>query len=298
MLSTTWPEIKINNYMDAQYYGNIDIGTPAQSFKVVFDTGSSNLWVPSKECRLSLACYLHSTFDSAKSSSFKKDGADFKITYGSGSVVGNWAVDTVSFAPGLTVENQLFGLVKTLNGIAFTAAKMDGILGMAFQSISLRSVPPVFQALYEQGKVNDESFSFYLTQNPGQEGSELVLGGVDPQYAASAFQYVPLSSESYWLIDMDDLKFDGLQMNISNLKGIVDTGTSVLVGPKAIVDKMLARFANPKAIDCDTLDQNPNVEFVIAGKSYVLQPRDYILKVTALGQTQCTVGIMGMDLPP
>eukprot|EP00971_Amphidinium_carterae_P233709 4637929-Amphidinium_carterae.1 len=48
------------------YFGELTIGDPAQTFSVVFDTGSGNLIVPSDDCD-SEACKIHGQFQQRKS---------------------------------------------------------------------------------------------------------------------------------------------------------------------------------------------------------------------------------------
>ena len=78
--------IVINDYDNSQYYGEIDLGTPNQKFEVIFDTGSSDLWVASVNCDDS--CGKHAEYDSSKSSTYIANGTSFNITYGSGPVGG------------------------------------------------------------------------------------------------------------------------------------------------------------------------------------------------------------------
>jgi cathepsin D len=93
----------------------------------------------------------------------------------------------------LTAKNALFGQITKLEGISFIASKFDGILGMAWPAISVQKCPLIFDILYKQGQVQGTSFSFYLTKKAGQEGSSLVLGGINTAYASESFKYYKLA---------------------------------------------------------------------------------------------------------
>ena len=239
----------ISNYMDAQYYGVVSIGTPPQSFLVVFDTGSSNLWIPSAKCSfLQIPCDLHQKYRSGDSSTYQALGDPFAIQYGSGSLSGFLSQDTVTWA-GLEIKDQVFAEATKEPGIAFLFSKFDGILGMGWDTISVNGVKPPFYNAVDQGLVVENVFSFWLNRDADEggdgEGGEIVLGGVDPAHFVGEHTWLNVTREGYWQIAMDDVKLGGVSVGQCGRKGcaaIVDTGTSLLAGPTKVVEALNKRI--------------------------------------------------------
>ncbi|XP_068800878.1 cathepsin D [Struthio camelus] len=299
------PEI-LKNYMDAQYYGEIGIGTPPQKFTVVFDTGSSNLWVPSVHCHLlDIACLLHHKYDASKSSTYVENGTEFAIHYGTGSLSGYLSQDTVTLGD-LKIKNQMFGEAVKQPGITFIAAKFDGILGMAFPKISVDKVTPFFDNVMQQKLIEKNIFSFYLNRDPtAQPGGELLLGGTDPKYYSGDFSWVNVTRKAYWQVHMDAVDVaNGLTLCKGGCEAIVDTGTSLITGPtKEVKELQKAIGAKPLikgqyVIPCDKVSSLPAVTLTLGGKPYKLTGEQYVFKVSAQGETICLSGFSGLDVPP
>lgn len=234
--------VPITNFEDAQYFGVVSIGTPAQDFKVVLDTGSSNLWVPSKHCSIfNIACDLHNQYDARKSSTYVANGTEFSIQYGSGACSGFMSQDSVTLG-GVTVKNQLFAEVTKEPGITFIAARFDGILGLAWPRIAVNGATPVFTNMVNQGLVDAAEFAFYLNRNATAGlGGDLVLGGVDPAHYTGDFHVVPLTTgqlaETYWAFEFEDFSVADSSMTNCAADGciaIADSGTSLLAAPTKI----------------------------------------------------------------
>uniref|UniRef100_A0A1J3K6U2 Aspartic proteinase A2 n=1 Tax=Noccaea caerulescens TaxID=107243 RepID=A0A1J3K6U2_NOCCA len=229
--------VALKNYLDAQYYGEIAIGTPPQKFTVIFDTGSSNLWIPSGKCYFSLACYFHAKFKSSRSSTYKKSGKSAAIHYGTGSISGFFSYDSVTVGD-LVVKDQEFIEATSEPGLTFLVAKFDGLLGLGFQEISVGNSTPVWYNMLKQGLIKEPMFSFWLNRDPeSEEGGEIVFGGVDPKHFRGEHTYVPVTRRGYWQFDMGEVLIAGKSTGYceSGCSAIADSGTSLLAGPTTVI---------------------------------------------------------------
>ncbi|KAG7650290.1 putative phytepsin [Arabidopsis thaliana] len=229
--------VPLKNYLDAQYYGEIAIGTPPQKFTVIFDTGSSNLWVPSGKCFFSLSCYFHAKYKSSRSSTYKKSGKRAAIHYGSGSISGFFSYDAVTVGD-LVVKDQEFIETTSEPGLTFLVAKFDGLLGLGFQEIAVGNATPVWYNMLKQGLIKRPVFSFWLNRDPkSEEGGEIVFGGVDPKHFRGEHTFVPVTQRGYWQFDMGEVLIAGESTGYcgSGCSAIADSGTSLLAGPTAVV---------------------------------------------------------------
>ncbi|MBN3292483.1 PEPA protein, partial [Polypterus senegalus] len=278
-LATTSNE-PLKNYFDISYFGVISIGTPPQSFKVVFDTGSANLWVPSTYCNTN-ACTNHKRFNPNLSSTFRASSTGISILYGTGSMTGLLGYDTVSVAE-IEVTNQMFAMSKTEPGIFLYYASFDGILGLSYPSLAIGGATPVFDNMMSENLVTEDVFSFYLSPN-GQTGSVVTFGGNDPSYYTGQIYWVPVTSQTYWEITMTSIKINGSPVACtSGCKAIVDTGTSNIVGPNTDINSINAAIGTSPGnfgqamVNCNNIESLPNVVITLNGYEFSLPPSAYI----------------------
>ncbi|KAM9468188.1 nothepsin isoform 2-T2 [Clarias gariepinus] len=297
---------RLYNFMDAQYYGQISLGTPEQNFTVVFDTGSADLWVPSSYC-VSHACATHHKFKAVDSSTYVHDGRIFGIRYGSGHLMGVMATDRLRVGS-MILLNQTFGESVYEPGMSFVMTKFDGVLGLSYPSLAEGLGMPVFDNMMNQKKVDKPMFSFYLSKNDGSSAleGELMLGGMNDELFRPPINWLPVTIKGYWQIKIDAIKVQGSATfcHSHSCQAIVDTGTTLITGPTAyvlILQQLIGATPTHTGeflVDCTRISSLPVVSFVLNGVEYALHPRAYIRRVsdTVHAKKICISGFQATDI--
>jgi len=242
-----------------------------------------------------------SKYDESKSSSYEEDGDDFEIVYGSGSVKGFFSKDDVTLADDIVIDGQGFAEVTDAGGlgVAYSLGKFDGILGLGFSSISVGGRTTVFENAMMQNKIDQPIFAFYLgDNNPG----ELTFGGYDSSKFEGELKYVKLEAATYWEITMDLIKAADYKKEATEddkITAIVDSGTSLITGPKAEIAKLAtsigakANIMGEYTIDCSKVDDIPDIIFTIDGTEYSVPGPKTIIQA----QGTCLFAFMALDIP-
>ncbi|KAJ3252184.1 Vacuolar protease A [Boothiomyces macroporosus] len=295
--SASTANVPLSNYLNAQYYGEVAIGTPPVTFKVVFDTGSSNLWVPGSGC-YDIPCWLHTTYHSSKSSTFVKNGTAFSIQYGSGSLTGTIDQDTVSVG-GLAIKNQLFAESIKEPGTAFTVAKFDGILGLAYQRIAVNGIAPPFYNMVADGLVAQPLFGVYLADQSSSTGGAITFGSIDPNHYTGDIVYAPVTRQAYWEVALSDVSLGNTGVSFNTTRAAIDTGTSLIALPTAeaaAINNAIGATASSNGaytIDCSKIPSLPVLTLHLGGNAFTLAGSDYVLNVSG----SCISGFSGIDIP-
>ncbi|KAG7259603.1 hypothetical protein CRUP_015969 [Coryphaenoides rupestris] len=278
------------------------INNYADSFQVLFDTGSANLWVDSIYCNTQ-ACNAHTKFNPQQSSTYSVKGQTFYLPYGAGSLYGLFGYDTVNVA-GIEITNQEIGLSTNEPGQNFVAAKFDGILGLSYPSISAGGETPVMDNMMSYNLLQSNMFAFYLSRG-GQQGSVLSFGGVDSSMYQGPLYWTPVTSESYWQIGVEGFQINGRSTGICSqgCQSIVDTGTSMLTAPQQYMGYIMQAIGAQRSqygeymVDCNQVNNLPTLSFVISGEALPLPPSAYITQQYYNGYQVCMVGISPTYLP-
>jgi len=283
------------------YFGSIFVGTPAQPFTVVFDTGSGHFIVPSSRCK-DEACQLHRRYEGNASTSaveIDHDGnrvpADAEerdqvsVAFGTGDIVGEFARETVCLSlheagstgrpvpengsqveiPGTDCTRVRVVFATEMTSEPFSAFEFDGVLGLGLESLALDPEFSLMGQVARLGGPERSRFGVFVSLEDNV-ASEITFGGYDPRRVSGDMHWADVHKPElgYWLLRIRSVTIGGEPLELcqqGDCTAIADTGTSLLGVPKQAAQHihwLLARDVENNPKEMDCR-QSPGPDIVI-----------------------------------
>jgi hypothetical protein len=266
------------------------IGTPGQEFTALFDTGSSNVWVPSTNADTD-----HDRFDSGRSSTFRDLGDQVQLQYGTGSCAGTAGHDFITVG-GMQVD-QVFMRADTLDSF-MDNVEFDGIVGLGLKDLVQGPGAPWIATLSEANVLPQTNFRFsYSGEDSGAIDFGLTPVGPHLWVDVGASDGRMSGLELYWMAQVQSYRIGDKTFDLpADSPAVVDSGTSCLILPSTAYAAFRAAAAKAgvhnlqKLIPCDTKLPDFAVTFAErngTSREFSLSSSDILLKMDDMGCMAC-----------
>ncbi|KAF9220337.1 acid protease [Gyrodon lividus] len=271
-----------------RWFGTISIGTPPRNFAgtLALTLRRIDVILPGSQC--DNTCNGHTIYDPEASPTSVDLGKSFSINFvGGATSFGNQYTDNVTVV-GLTATDQTLGVAAHYSeALQIWQFSGDGLLGMAFQSISRFDQSPFFQTLINQDQIDEPVFAFSLAA----PGPEIYLGGTNPDMYTGDFTWAPVIQQGHWRVNIDSVVCNG-QNVLTSVPAIMDTGTILIHGPPSDVAALYATVGGTPVSDnpgfysfpCDAV---PSVSFTFGGGSFPIPAETFSMGPYGSDPFQC-----------
>lgn len=209
---------------DSEYVATIQVGTPAQSLPMDFDTGSSDLWVMGTT--ISGAPKTYNPSDSSSSS--KMTGSSWTITYGDGSSSsGDVYKDAVTIG-NLTASNQAVEVATKVSAEFTQDSSISGLVGLAMSSIN--TVKPKAQNTFFDNIKSSLSQAVFTADLKHNKDGTYNFGYLDDSQHTGTIYYADLVTSGqfggFWTFSASGYAVGGGSSNTSSSPGSSSSGTT------------------------------------------------------------------------
>ncbi|OQR81502.1 gastricsin [Thraustotheca clavata] len=262
--------VTVQNHLATQY--SVSISIDGNSYNVQVDTGSADLWVVCS-AKKNVACL----------STCPTNGV--QIYYGSGNACLVPTVGSVQLG-NVAISNGIYG-VGMSNSVLTNSTDTSGILGLAFPVLS------TFNTSNQSYLISHlDSFSMYLTSKSDEEGSSLILNGVDEDLIKKN-SLVPVTipiavnQTSHWNVLLSGFSMDSnttapCKNTASGCIAVVDSGTTFLSMPRFLFNQFAQKYLLAQQCTwqtsyyvCSKDVTLPRLGFTLNGTTFYLNSWDY-----------------------
>ncbi|KAF9898600.1 hypothetical protein BX616_003831 [Lobosporangium transversale] len=287
----------LTNARNLGYTGIISLGTPPQSFEVVFDTGSDMIVITSDQCQGTCESMPHYTCNTCSKTPFS-----YNITYGDGSWgAGPIVADTVAIGGLVIHDQQILDVTRSALDLSAYGPGIAGLVGLMPTSPVTNAIPPL-ETIFKEKLLDMNVFSVYLTPSlVNKQGGSFLFGGIDSTKYTGSLNYVPIStgfgtSRGMWFIDADGAYIGNTPVpGYKTSPWLFDTGTSFIAVPIDFARAFHATLPGAVFSESDQVYNVPctgNTTFGITfnGIKYEVPYLDYVARIR--GSTNCISMVM------